>query len=414
MKRTTLFTRVFSLLALAGLLLAFTPAQAAVLSGTQINVTTNADELNNDGDCSLREALRAANTNLPIDACPAGGDADTIRLPQGTFMLTLTGAGENLGLSGDLDISSNVTIIGAGRALTFLDGYHADRVLHITGAYTVNISHLTIRNGSVPELEKDGGGGIYNRGSLTLFSVILTDNTSSNTGGGLDNIGVANLRQVTIMGNTAKQGGGAFNGQYLTTDSVTFSSNTSTLTGGGLDNGGNAILNNTTISNNTSAEGGGVFNDGTVTFNNSTIYLNTQALFLGLGEMRFRNTIIANSTSGDNCQKREGVTATFTSLGNNLDSGNTCSMLAGVDLINANPLLNPLQENDGVTYTHALQSGSPAIDRGDNPSCMPMDQRGRLRPADGNLDGTFTCDIGAFEYNGDKPFSVYLPTALKR
>ena len=56
------------------------PAQA-----TNITVTTTSDELNGDGDCSLREAIVAANTNAAVDACPAGTGADTITLPAGTF-----------------------------------------------------------------------------------------------------------------------------------------------------------------------------------------------------------------------------------------------------------------------------------------------------------------------------------------
>lgn len=35
-------------------------------------VTDLQDELNEDGDCSLREAIEAANTNTPIDACGSG------------------------------------------------------------------------------------------------------------------------------------------------------------------------------------------------------------------------------------------------------------------------------------------------------------------------------------------------------
>jgi len=59
-----------------------------LVTGTSINVTTEADELNNDGDCSLREALQAANTDSAVDACPAGSGWDTINIPTGTFRLT--------------------------------------------------------------------------------------------------------------------------------------------------------------------------------------------------------------------------------------------------------------------------------------------------------------------------------------
>ncbi|MGD8997534.1 MAG: DUF11 domain-containing protein [Anaerolineae bacterium] len=60
------------------------------------------------------------------------------------------------------------------------------------------------------------------------------------------------------------------------------------------------------------------------------------------------------------------------------------------------PLLDPLSDNGGDTQTHALQSGSPAIDRG---SCTDIpgdpvthDQRGVDRPQGAD------CDIGAYEF----------------
>ena len=64
-------------------LMAAQPAGAAT-----INVTTTADELNSDGDCSLREAVRAANTDATVDACPAGSGTDTIIVPAGDYVLT--------------------------------------------------------------------------------------------------------------------------------------------------------------------------------------------------------------------------------------------------------------------------------------------------------------------------------------
>ena len=75
-------------------------------------------------------------------------------------------------------------------------------------------------------------------------------------------------------------------------------------------------------------------------------------------------------------------------------TGNT----TGVD-----PNLGPLVENGGPTKTHALLSGSPAIDAGDPDGCkdpwasLDVDQRGEIRPYDGDGDGTAVCDIGAYE-----------------
>src|SRR3990170_5334510 len=90
-------------LGLAALLLLLVLSQAA--QATNIAVNTSTDELNADGDCSLREAIQAANTDTAVDACPAGSGADTITLPAGTYNLTMAGTGGDANATGDLDIT---------------------------------------------------------------------------------------------------------------------------------------------------------------------------------------------------------------------------------------------------------------------------------------------------------------------
>ena len=66
--------------------------------------------------------------------------------------------------------------------------------------------------------------------------------------------------------------------------------------------------------------------------------------------------------------------------------------------------------NGGPTRTHALTAASPAIDTGDNASCLATDQRGAIRPVDGDGNATVICDKGAYEYNAAIPIiTVYLP-----
>jgi hypothetical protein len=81
------------------------------------------------------------------------------------------------------------------------------------------------------------------------------------------------------------------------------------------------------------------------------------------------------------------------------------------------PLLGLLQDNGGpsvglgeATLTHRLLRGSPAIDKGDNSGRPTTDQRGVLRPVDGDGDSIATCDIGAYE--ADTKY-VYLPLVVK-
>ena len=103
---------------------------AGAPSGAQaaaIVVTTTQDELNSDGDCSLREAITAANTDTAVDACPAGSGADTITLPAGTYTLAIPGADEDGNATGDLDITSDLNVSGAGADTTVVDGNALDR-----------------------------------------------------------------------------------------------------------------------------------------------------------------------------------------------------------------------------------------------------------------------------------------------
>jgi hypothetical protein len=125
--------------------------------------------------------------------------------------------------------------------------------------------------------------------------------------------------------------------------------------------------------------------------------------------MTLGNTILANNLNGD-CR------GTVSSTGYNLVSipagctivGDTTGNIIGVD-----PMLGPLAFNGGPTQTHALLTGSPAIDAG-AVACPPpaTDQRGIARPQDGDGDGTTICDIGAFEVEGSlPPTATPTPTA---
>ena len=76
--------------------------------------------------------------------------------------------------------------------------------------------------------------------------------------------------------------------------------------------------------------------------------------------------------------------------------------------MSGDPLLGPLTDNGGPGYTHAVFMGR-AVDAADDSSCPSTDQRGVIRPFDGDGDGVATCDIGSFEYDGPPPKKIYLP-----
>ena len=387
---------------------------------TTIQVTETHDELNNDGDCSLREAIRAANTNQAVDACPAGSSSstDTIVVPPGTYSLSLPGKLENDGLTGDLDITSSLVLTGGGVGNTILDAHQIDRVLHVISAGSVTIRRLTIRGGSAPlENSQSRGGGIFNQLSdLLVDDVLVTNNEALTTGGGMDNFGgTLTVRRTTVKNNHAKDGGGVFNGNQLVIENSLLNENTADESGGGLDNNSIASLRNVTFSSNHAGTdpvlhtglGGGIFSDAIAYMTNLTIYGNSGVGFVNEGEARLSNVLIA-SNNLTNCN--EGVQ--LISEGHNLEDTDSCQFSNATDLSNTAPLLQSLDDNGGPTKTYALQENSPAIDNGSPASCPNTDQRGGLRPADGDHDGDAVCDIGAYEYLASFGI-IYLPLTNK-
>ena len=351
-------------------------------------VTTTEDH--NDGfcnaDCSLRDAIIAAN-QLDYHA--------TILLPSGTYTLTLEGPGEDDGLTGDLDIRHGLTIIGDGHETTIIDAGGLtggpDRVFDIhsttVGAYNVDFSSLTITGGHAGAEE---GGGIKNtQVGLVLHNSSVTAN-SAQSGGGIYTIdGQVQLVDSTISENSATDGGGIFMVYgYLNVDNSTISGN-SAAKGGGILNRGSLYVENGTISGNSATAGNG------------------GGILASADGASLHNTIVANNAPGNDCA------GTIKSNGHNLDSDGTCSLTATGDLPGTDPRLGPLQDNGGPTLTHALLFGSPAMDAGDDSDCPATDQRGFIRPMDGDGDGTATCDIGAFQHLGLAARTIYpRPTAL--
>src|SRR5262249_10821089 len=156
-------------------------------------------------DASGRISLRSA-----IMATDAQGGSNTIKLRNGTYTLTIAGANEDAGATGDLDITSNVTIKGSSSRGTVIDGNNLDRVIQVLHG-KVNISGVTIRHGAA-----DVGGGLLNSGGqVTLSSVAVTSNRAVGTDGA---DGLAGARGGQTGGNgsngrdgTPGLGGGIFN-----------------------------------------------------------------------------------------------------------------------------------------------------------------------------------------------------------
>ena len=261
---------------------------------------------------------------------------------------------------------------------------------------TLTISNSIIANNSTGR----GGGGIYAEGSTTVSTSTISGNTAagaSNKGGGLYLLGPDTfIVDSTISGNSAGVGGGIYHqNASVTVINTTISGNTSTGSGGGIYNSGGVVgLYNVTVTENGANSdetgfdaGGGVYNaaSGTAMYvSNSIISGNTLVI----------PTAPFPTLASDECG------GTITSFGYNiLVSVDTSHCTVSGPYTSADPLLGPLQLNGGLTQTHALSIGSPAIDGGNPSGCtdqlgapITTDQRGIHRPYGTN------CDIGAFEW----------------
>src|SRR5215212_12159200 len=193
---------------------------AAMLSIAQpaytasITVSTAADEFNTTGTgagCSLREAIQAANTDAAFGGCSAGAGPDTINVPAGTYTLSLTGI-EDANHSGDLDVSSSMTIAGAGAGSTIIDGNNADRIFDVfpSAAITFGLSSVTVRNGRTPSTGFNIGGAVYlhNHVTATISNSTFSGNTAVTSGGAIESRGVLTVTNSTFSSNTSGSLGG--------------------------------------------------------------------------------------------------------------------------------------------------------------------------------------------------------------
>ena len=349
-------------LALAALGLAAAPASAATVV---VNTTTDQALGSCSGSCSLRDAVATANPG------------DTVQIPAGTYVLTL----------GHVDITQDLTLVGAGARTTVIDGNASSRIFLVSGIIEVVISDLSLINGMNTGIGTSGGGGgaILATGPSTTTPVTFT------------------LRRCTVANNqaTEAQGGGLFmRNAVINLAENTIINNTTAFSGGGLSllSVTGSIVNNT-FSGNSAFLGGGLgFSSSTISMINNTITVN-QSSFVALGGGGIFGNIATATLSGNilsgnlvegqpaDCNLLNGTYITD----HNLQSDNSCSFTGPGDQTGVNPLLGPLTDNGGPTDTYALLAGSPALDAGNNSTCPAADQRGVTRPQ-----GPF-CDMGAFE-----------------
>lgn len=305
-------------------------AKAAVFPVTK---TADTNDGVCDSDCSLREAIGAANV---------ADDVDTITLPAGIYQLTLSGAvPEDVNATGDLDIKYGVTINGAGADTTIIDGngnVTGDRVIDIDpptqippgNAPQVVITGVSIVGGRTTESgggdSADGGGvNINNRGYLQLIDSVVKNNQTTTTlgncggcGGGISvsDEGSALLLQNTIVTDNYSEGPGGgvapYYGSAVIKNSV-ITTNEANGDGGGVyaDDGGTEIIDTEITGNTADGAGGGISTNYAASISGSAegkCLIDGNTATNGVGGGLYNNgslliencTISANKTFNDN------------------------------------------------------------------------------------------------------------------
>ena len=414
----------------------------------QVTKTADTEDGSCDDDCSLREAVIAANNT-------AG--PDIISLPAGVFLLEQLGADEDSALTGDLDITDEVTIQGVGKETTIIDANGLDRVFDIFRT-TVHLSNLTIQGGYVAQ--GNGGGIRMIDGNLHVNNSVFKQNAIGDGYGGALAVGYNDytnypepkllLENSAVFNNCAPGGSGLFGDGHWFIARSTISDNGSleecvydtpySLNGGGIHkhNGylrtvnsalvgnttsgsGGAIYSwsivgsiiNTTIANNHASNYGGLYNsEWSFTVINSTITGNSAddqgggvgVRMYGLAHgLRLQNSIVANNVAATNSDC--AVSSFFNvnlpkSLGNNLlGLFDECDFIDHESDIFGVPFSGTIvDENLPGRVFVPLSADSVAIDAANDDACPSIDQLGTERPVDGNNDLVAQCDIGAYEY----------------
>jgi hypothetical protein len=415
-----------------------------------VTATTPVSNCADDGsDGSLRSVIAAAGEGDTIDLSALS--CSVITLTQGAIPVQL----------------DSLNIVGAGADKLAIDGAGADRAFVHYGGRTFRLSGMSVRNGAsilpgyyvtggacilsggyvtldrttisgcVSAAEGAYGGGILARG-VTLYTSTLSGNvalgshpdasTAAYGGGAFAYRGVAVLYDSVVSGNRATfnstdthgsydTGGGIFadNGGYAAR--CTIEGNYTYGTGGGIASHGGFFIADSTISGNSAKgkPGGGIFVRvfESMSISNSTIAHNSAVdgggLYVSGSPLVFelQSTIIADNVATGGAADISSRSALTISGANNLVIAADAAIALPADTLHVEPLLLPLANNGGLTRTHALSTGSPALDAGNNAAGLATDQRGVGFP---RVLGA-AADIGAFEGALAPPPVIPVPAA---
>jgi hypothetical protein len=389
---------------------------SVVLRGP-IVVTTIADS----GAGSLRDAIPRATVITFDPTVFAPGSAPhvitlTQLLPDITTDLTITGPGADI-LAVQSQAAENYATVFLAYGTSSFPPKVKIAALTMSGlTFGVESSNADLTLDHVVIRDMPGGGACLIAAASTVHvsNSLITNNKVANALF-LGN-STANLQNCTISGNTSSNGIGVAiyqAGGTLSATGCTISGNSGTPNNSSIVyvNGASLSLANCTISDNSVTSGDTILAAGpsgtTIGLFNDTIAGNFASNSVhsdSFSKITFNNTIFADS--GPTFSSTNGGSFS-SSPGYNLSTHNDNTVLSQTtDLNGRDPMLGPLQDNGGPTFTRALLPGSLAIDKGN--SIFVIDQRGAPRPFDdpnstnaGN--GNNPTDIGAFEFQGTPP-----------
>jgi hypothetical protein len=463
---------LYLLLLLAVSLIPFALAQRTTAKGNRPATTITVTNGDDSGPGSLRQALAQANDGDTINFDPS---VNIVTLTTAELVITKS---ITISASPQMVTVQRAPQAPQFRIFHVMPGHSVEiNGLTISGGHitddngggilndnsTLTMAHCTVNGNAIVSGEfANSGGGIHNSGTMTLNQVIINNNNASFSGGGItppsgggisntgtliiiagtvqgnmgflsaggiynSNTGVLTITGSTISdnrtgfpGHNGGSGGGIVNYGTMTIQDSTISGNTATGGdfegyGGGIY-GNNNTITNSTISENNAVRGGGVAGGGNIahtTFSNNSASVAGGTLYL-TGSLELGNTILKAGASGVNIFNNGGSLITH---GYNVCSDNGGGFLNGPgDQINTDPMLGPLQNNGGPTFTHELLTDSPAIDAGD-PNFTPppyYDQRGPVfwRLRNGRIDvGSFEVQVGTTPSPTPTPTASPTPTA---
>ena len=377
-------------------LLGFPATAAAGPGGATIVVNTTDDGSAAAGTCTLRDAIASANTDQAVGGCAAGisGSTNTIELQQqGRYQIDFD--------LGELMPQSDMKIVGQGARNTEIFS-NAERDIEVVSG-NVTLDGVKIDGGTAvddaDEPHPGLGGGIYvdSGASLTLQDSEVYGNAADVAGGGIYNAGSLTVVRSTIEFNDGSESGAGG--------------------GGGIaDFGSSLSITNSTIYNNTGeGGGGGLYLDGNgATLLNDTIAKNSSSTAAGAGiavnGIDPHTVFLTNTLLADN--RENGIlsecSTPIASNGGNLDDDGTCGLTALSDQSDVDPASVGLGSPDINLPIDVLplQSGSPAIDKGNLIDCPQTDELFVARPQGAG------CDIGAHEYTdpSSPPADYYVST----